>query len=184
MPSVRLEVPELANHAAITLQLPTYVPWGINNRFIRDDIVPASGGASGLETHVFLLRNDDADPSTPAITIYQSRPRTSPPAACDQENCQTTDIDGTTVTCRLLYPGPDVPLYQPPVTPMPSDLTPILRCEWQTSAWWFQMDFNWALTETTPEGVPADYRADAMRVITSLIENPFSIAGCYAQPCP
>ncbi|MGD0115374.1 MAG: hypothetical protein ABSC13_05150 [Dehalococcoidia bacterium] len=173
--SLWLAPQELSNRADLSLVLPNYLPNGINQRFIRDDIVPASGGASGSEAHVFLVT--DYGTTAPTIAIYESKPKTAQETGqCDPKDCQTSDISGTSVTCRIIIPSPGVVVSQPPPpTATPPELNPRLRCEWQTDQMWAQVEFGWTLTEASPDGVPADLRADAMQVVTSMIEDPFTI---------
>ncbi len=173
--SLWLTLSELADRADLPLILPTYLPDGINQKFLRDDIVPASGGASGSEARVFLIPN--AETNAPAIAIYESKPKLNHALEqCDPKDCQTSDISGTSVTCRIVIPDPGVVVAQPPLpTAMPPEMNPRLRCEWQDGQAWFQVEFGWLLTGPVPSVVPADLRADAMQVVTSMIEKPYTI---------
>jgi hypothetical protein len=173
--SLMLTVTEVADRTPLTLTLPTYLPDGINQKFLRDDIVPASGGAQGSEARIFLVPNWHT--TAPAIAIYESKPKTDRGTAqCDPKDCQTSDISGTPVTCRVIIPSPGVIVSQPPPpTATPPQLNPRLRCEWQSDVAWFQVEFGWVLTEAPPDGVPADLRTDAMQTVTSMIANPFTV---------
>jgi len=173
--SLWLTLGEVAYRVNFALALPTYLPANINDQILRDDIVPASGGATGREARIFLIPNDGT--GAPTIAIYESAPKTDVGTGqCDPQDCQTSDIDGTTVTCRVIIPDPGVVVSQPPPpTGTPPELNPRLRCEWQTDQLWFQVEFGWTLTEAIPGGVSSDMRADEMRTVTSMIEKPYMI---------
>jgi hypothetical protein len=174
--SLWLTLGELANHADLALTLPTYLPDNINSKFLRDDIVPASGGAPGSEARIFLIPNTNT--GAPAIAIYESKAKTDQGTAqCDPKDCQMSDISRTSVTCRVIIPNPGVVVSQPPLpTGTPPERDPRLRCDWQNDQMSFQVEFGWLLTEAVPGGVSPGMRADAMQTITSMIDKPFTIS--------
>ncbi|MGA2285257.1 MAG: hypothetical protein ABSG55_03175, partial [Dehalococcoidia bacterium] len=174
--SLWLDPGEVAHRSNLTLALPTYLPDNVDTQILRDDIVPASRGATGWEARIFLLPNMDTD--APNIAIYESKPKTEQETGqCDPKDCQTSDISGTSVTCRVVIPSPGVVVAQPPPpTATPPEMNPRLRCEWQTDQMWFQVEFGWVLAGGAPTGVSPDMRAEMMQTVTSMVDKPFTIA--------
>ena len=61
---------------------------------------------------------------------------------------------------------------QTPVQPTPDpERSPILMCAWDTDSLYFNVDFYWELPE--PGDVTPDMREEAMKVVISMIEDPY-----------
>jgi len=59
-------------------------------------------------------------------------------------------------------------------TPAPGEPREVeLICSWDTPQLHVQVSFSWTVTEPIPGLISTDMRDEAMRVVTSMIEDPY-----------
>lgn len=172
--SANLTLGEMYDRAGFPLVLPTYLPDSMSIYF-RDDIGQAADTLA-VEAQIFLVPKDDS--GGPNIAIYESQAGSAPQAAepCDPADCETVEIGTTSVVCRVVIPDPGVAVSQPPPpTSTPPENNPRLRCQWESGGLSLQTEFGWLLDEPVPGGVSTEMRAEAMKVVTSMIEDPYIV---------
>ncbi|MGD0764780.1 MAG: hypothetical protein ABR978_00525 [Dehalococcoidia bacterium] len=170
--SALLSLPELSAKVGFSLVLPTYLPSGISPYF-RDDVGQAAG-TPGLEAQITLLPAEDS--GAPSISFYERPANPDSPATdlCDPQDCASTQIGGIDVACRVIIPTPGATFNPPPPpTATPPETNPRLRCSWENSQLGFLTEFGWLLKEPIPGYVSPEMRAEAMKVVTSMIEDPY-----------
>jgi hypothetical protein len=172
--SASLMLSEVYSRVGFPLVLPTYLPDSMSTYF-RDEIGKAADTLA-VQAEIFLVPKYAS--GGPNIAIYESQAGSAPEAAkpCDPADCETDEIGGTSVVCRVVIPDPGVTVSQPPPpTSTPPEDNPRLRCQWQNGGLSLQIEFGWVLDEPVPGGVSAEMRAEAMQVVTSMIEAPYTV---------
>jgi hypothetical protein len=157
---------DLSRHAGFRFVLPSYIPPGVSHRFFLSSQVRPTLEGGG----VVGLRPDESAPRDIQIGIQineELRPQSEPPSTYGRES-DLQRIGGIDVGCRTETPDERSP------TPARNEGYPAgLTCEWDTEQLWFLVAFGWR-TESgaTPEVTP-ERRAEAMKVVTSMIEAPY-----------
>jgi hypothetical protein len=158
---------DLSRHAGFRFVLPSYIPPGVSHRFFLSSQVQPTLEGGG----VVNLMPDDNAPRDIQIGIQineQLRPESGPPSTNYGRAPDVERIGGIDVGCRTETPDETSP------TPTPNEGYPAgLTCEWETEQLWFLVAFGWP-TESgaTPEVTP-ERRAEAIKVVTSMIEDPY-----------
>jgi hypothetical protein len=157
---------DLSRKAGFRFVLPSYVPPGVSHEFFLSSQVPGlEGGGS-----VSLIPDDNASRDIQiGIQIDEDlRPSWIPRATGYSQDYEVHRIGGILVGCLTEEPNETWP------TPAPNEGYPAgLTCGWDTEQLLFRVQFGWR-TESgaTPEVTP-ERRDEAMKVITSMIEDPY-----------
>jgi hypothetical protein len=65
-------------------------------------------------------------------------------------------------------PSPAIPL-----STAPTERTPDFDCLWNTNELHFDVDIMWGLPKPLPGVITQEMHDDAMKMVTSMIENPY-----------
>ena len=159
---------ELSRKAGFRFVLPSYIPQGVSRRFfLSSQLDLSSEGQGGVG-----LTPDDKAPRDIQIGIQideHLRSPWSPRATGECHGCDVLErIGGIYVGCTTGEPDERWP------TPAANEgYAASLTCIWDTEELSFLVQFGWR-TESgaTPEVTP-ERRDEAMKVITSMIEDPY-----------
>ena len=158
---------ELSRKAGFRFVLPSYIPQGVSRRFfLSSQLDLSSEGQGGVG-----LTPDDKAPRDMQIGIQIDeylRPPGDPRTTSYSQDHDVHRIAGILVGCLTDKPDERWP------TPVAGEGYPAgLTCIWDTEELSFLVQFGWR-TESgaTPEVTP-ERRDEAMKVITSMIEDPY-----------
>ncbi|MCJ7491081.1 MAG: hypothetical protein MUP15_02820 [Dehalococcoidia bacterium] len=191
-PGIYLSIHELESQSGFKLVLPSYLPYGMMG-YIATWEEDDPGDEQSFRASVTVPHNPYTKGSLQIeVTEWQ---RQQGDLADDQEDNSGTGsailfwqksgeenmrIGDASVTC---YPEPQYFLQTPPpplpeglvlATPAPGEPREVeLICSWDTQQLHVQVSFSWTVTEPIPGLISTDMRDEAMRVVTSMIEDPY-----------
>jgi hypothetical protein len=173
-----LSIDEMEEHAGFKLVLPYYVP-GQMMGYIAEWKQYVPGDDQSFRASVTV-------PPTLIEGAYleiriQEWVRDAPQSLHNDEGPfyldQPTTVGETTVFCGLEPPSWTWPL------PSRLRLTPVipqgkahakLTCHWDNKELHVMVSFSWTLPEVLPSVITDEMREEAMKVVASMIENPYS----------
>lgn len=167
---------ELNEAAGFQFVLPSYLPEGMSKTFLlsSQDPRPDPGRA-------FIGLAPILDSGAPTIDINENLRDPSEPEPKYGNGFEVVRVGQVDIGCilritsneELEFFGRGPPTAGPTRDP---ELYPSLTCEWASGDLEFQVGFAWKLPEPVPGHITEETRDEAMRVIASMIENPY-IAG-------
>jgi len=191
-PGIHLSIDELERQSGFRMVLPSSLPYGMMS-YIATWKQENPFDERSFRASVTVPHNPFAVGSPQIeMTEWQRQPNY---LADDQEDNAGADIvvpfwqrhgeenlriDGSSVTC---HPEPQYLLQTPPpplpegwalATAAPGEPREVeLICSWDTQQLHLQVSFSWIVTDLTPELISTDMRDEAMKVVTSMIEDPY-----------
>ena len=198
-----ISIGELEKQVGFKLALPSYLPEGVSGDYranletypktmVSDSYTYASISLSAVYRRTSILSIN--------LTEQQRQPGEPPRRQpTPTVTTQVTTIGHTTVECDLgpafllVTPLPfdltlspaiatalaGAPTFPPPPTQPPALATispehqPYLNCEWNTEELDISVEFRWILAEAVPGLITSDMRNEAMKVVTSMIKDPY-----------
>jgi hypothetical protein len=166
-----LNISDVERETGLPLALPSYLPEGMSRNL---DVSPPennTGEAQYAKTRVTLFPTrrdglwiyiDEAlrEPGTPQ-RVYPSR-------------SELAKIGRTDVACWVEPPqSSPFPTPPPPQPTEDPDRYPWLSCMWDTDKLNFDVDFRWGSPQPVPDEIAPESRNEAMKVIASMIEEPY-----------
>ncbi len=159
---------EMGTLLGFQLILPSYLPDGMSN----DVLMPAQEDLLHDQMASGILGLLPAQAGAPFISIEEGRPQPNIPSRGYDPDSDIIRIGQTEVHCKLDTLARGIPLGQTAGEPTrdPGQY-PLLVCTWETDELYFDVSFSWELPESGD--VTSDMREEAMKVIASMIEDPY-----------
>jgi hypothetical protein len=153
---------ELNSKAGFGFVLPSYLPPGTSHTFILSSQIDSVSPGSG---DVTILSNDKL---APEIRIDEHLRHTGEPIATSYGD----EYDVRTISDVLVGCLPESQTAQEALSP---DSVPYigLSCQWGTEELSFDVRIVWRVDQEAPRGVSSEQRDEVMKVVTSMIENPY-----------
>ena len=154
------------------LVLPSYLPEGMMKSY-HVSAAPASANQKRPSVGLWLFPADLSEPQAPQITIHESlrEPDASPLRYSGRD---TIEVGGREVHCMLeIGPGLTVPELSTPEAQRDSHQYSLFECGWETDNLRLDVEFLERLPETAQGDMPPEMREEAMKVVASMIEDPF-----------
>jgi hypothetical protein len=154
---------EIDNEIGFQLSLPSYIPETANPTF---RVVKHSGNEDPRYV-TQTLAFDPKEGSTPnaAIEILEERLAPGQTFVLTLPDEEVHDVDGVEVHCTLDRLSSPVPLDP--------ERHPEFSCLWNTGDLHFEVIVDFALPKPVAGAITADMHDDAMKMVTSMIENPY-----------
>jgi len=168
---------ELKEVAGFDLVLPSYLPEDMSKTFVLSTHVDPSLWPDD-QAHISLIPEPGSE--APGIAIEENLRDPSEPAPIYAAGFEVNRIGNTEVGCSTMALGPGMVVGG--ATPSAGEPTrdperfPVLVCEWVEHDLAFRVSFAWDSPEPVPGELAPERREEAMKVIASMIENPY-IAG-------
>jgi hypothetical protein len=151
------------------LVLPSELPKGFSGDVLLPTESEFQNHPSASETAVLLLLG------MPMITIQESRRQGDAPSFPSDPDAEATRIGQTDVRCGFRSIESGAPFGQPAGEPTRDPgRNPALVCRWESDELGFEVSFDWELAEPVPGLMTSDMRDEAMKVVTSMIEHPYT----------
>jgi hypothetical protein len=168
-----LTINELNGATGFSFHLPSYLPRGITNAYIASADHVGAGNQQAVHARVQVFRSP-LSPGGPDIEMTEWLLEANRFYRENTLGLQFIGIGQTTVACYL---GPSAYLETPP----PPDLDPMLgggrnpslACYWDGDELHFHVAFFWSVAQPLPGLITQDMRDEAMKVVTSMIEDPY-----------
>jgi hypothetical protein len=166
-----LKIGDVERETGFPLVLPSYLPQEMSKSLI------VSSGDYNIGTDQYVQASVQLLPGRrEGLWIYIDE-RTRNPGTLQRgypPSSQLVKIGQTDVACWVevaqLLGLPTPPLPQPTEDP---ERYPRLNCGWETDELYFDVDFAWQLPEPVPGLITPEMREEAMKVIASMIEDPY-----------
>jgi hypothetical protein len=165
---------ELQQAAGFELVLPSYLPEGMRNTFVLSTHVDPSLWPDH-QAHISLLPQPGS--GAPGIGIEEDLRDPSEAEPEYASSFEVARIGNTDVGCSIEILGPGMAvggatLSAGEPTRDPKQY-PILVCEWVGEELSFRLLFSWESLEPVPGQIAPERREEAMKIIASMIENPY-----------
>jgi hypothetical protein len=173
-----LDISDVERETGLPLALPSYLPEGISKSFVISVSEENIGNVQYVKVWVTLF-----PASRDGLGIYideskrktgQPTPKPGVPRRAYPPDSQLAKIGHTDVACWVeVAQQPGLP------TPAPSQPTEdperymIFKCGWEREELSFDVRFVWGSPEPVPGEIAPERREEAMKVIASMIEDPY-----------
>lgn len=167
-----LDIGDVESETGLPLVLPSYLPEGMSKNLIVSPPENNTGEEEYVEIRVTLFpeRREGL-----RIYINESLREPGTPQSVYPSRSELAKIGQTDVACwvepaqLLAFPTPPPP--QPTEDP---DRYPWLVCMWDTDKLEFDVHLRWGSPQPVPGEIAPERREEAMKVIASMIENPYT----------
>jgi hypothetical protein len=166
-----LNIGDVQKEKGLPLLLPSYLPEGMSKSLLvsvsEDDI----GNAHHVRARVTLF---PARREGLRIFIDESSREPGVPRRVYAPSSQFAKIGQTDVAC-LVRPNEILRLGTSPSAEPTEDMEryPWFLCSWDTDELAFDVSFQWGSPEPVPDQMAPEKREEAMRIIASMIEDPY-----------
>jgi hypothetical protein len=169
-----LTIDELDRDTGFSFHLPSYLPRGITNAYIASAEQESAGNQQAVHAMVRVFRSPQI-PGGPDIEMSEWLLEADKFSGENTLGIQLAEIAETAVACYL-EPGfyletPPPPDFDPAVG---GGRNPSLVCYWDRDELHFHVAFRWSVVQPLPGLITSDMRDEAMKVVTSMIEHPYT----------
>jgi hypothetical protein len=178
-PGVRaLNIGDVAGETGLALVLPSYLPEGVGKRFVISVSEYNIGEVQyiGVTVTLFPTSRDDLGIYIDESKLKTGEPTPEPgvPRRAYPPDSQLAKIGHTDVACWVeVAQHSGLPTPPPPQPTEDPERHMIFRCGWYTAELLFDVDFVWGSPEPVPGEIAPERREEAMKVVTSMIEDPY-----------
>lgn len=166
---------ELGEQAGFQVVLPSYLPEGMSKTFLlSSQDIPVERGRA------FIGLAPTLDSGAPTMQIDENLRDPSGPEPKYGSGFEVSRIGQTDIGCSIHITS-NGELQAVGRTPPPGgatrdpELYPNLSCEWADGDLEYLLQFAWKLPEPVPGSITPEMREEAMKVIASMIENPYIV---------
>jgi hypothetical protein len=174
-----MDIGDVQKETGVQLALPSYLPEGTSNSFVISASERVVGNADYVAVRIIVY---PAGADGLGILITESKrkpdqptPRPDVPPRRYPPGSEFVRIGTADVACwhEVLQSGSGLPDPTPPEPTENPGRHLMFKCGWDTDELLFDTHFVWSLAETVPGEIAPERREEAMKVITSMIEEPY-----------